>query len=67
MERPIDIGGFVKQLRERIEAEREVRGDDVNAVFAVNVGQSDEATAASAYQDVEIIQNGRRTHLRRRS
>jgi hypothetical protein len=65
MASPIDIGGFVKELRKRIEA-GEVRGDDVNAVFAVNVGQSDETTAASAQQDVEIVQNGKRTHVRHR-
>jgi hypothetical protein len=45
------------------QAERTGDRDDVNIVSAVNIAQSDTTTAASTKQDVEIVQNGRRTRI----
>jgi hypothetical protein len=66
----MDIAKVVRRrVREAMEqAERtgdrdDVHRDDVNIVSAVNIAQSDTTTAASTKQDVEIVQNGRRTRI----
>jgi hypothetical protein len=58
----MNVSKLVKEIRERIEHADVERTGDVNVVKAVNIGQSDETTGAHAVQDVEIVQNGRRTH-----
>jgi hypothetical protein len=43
------------------------RQGDVNIVSAVNVAQHGTGAAASTRQDVDIVQNGRRTHVSRKT
>jgi hypothetical protein len=57
----MDIGKFVRErLRQAAEAARQAesgnRRDDVNVVIAVNTGEPNTVTAASARQDTQIVQ-----------
>ncbi|HEV7886903.1 MAG TPA: hypothetical protein VGO92_05035 [Acidimicrobiales bacterium] len=62
----MDISKLVRdQVREAFRnAEQR---DDVNIVSAVNVAESGTDTTASTRQDVDIVQNGRRTRVTRKT